>query len=857
MRYFSMLALFCLLVACQGIEKTTPFTQQNLNDFSSSVKVKYGLLNSLPKLCPNDLQQCYYSKIEITLPYDLKGNNWEIYFSQLTPVIADESQYFDIIHINGDLQKLVPTPLFNGFKSDDTQEVTFYSSGSQISRSEFMPNFIANYKGLEAKIIESTKTGIDPDSGLETQPYLLPFTDKTKQFKLSKNDKTVWASSQALYLSTPEIHENIDISAQLIPKPKNLQVDVSFDVLDLSLGVNFALTGLSDSDIQAAISRLKFLGIPQNKKGVAIKLSVNKSLKSDPEGYQLSANKEGIEIKASHPTGIFYGLMSVSGLVSTDNLTIPFLTIEDAPRYDFRGLHIDVARNFRSKAFILKTLDQMAAYKLNKLHLHLADDEGWRLEIEGLEELTSIGAKRCFDLSEQSCLLPQLGVGVTGNSHLDGFYSKQDYLDILAYAKHRHIQVIPSLDMPGHSRAAVVSMQARYQKYISTDKNKAEQYWLTEPEDKTQYASIQHYNDNTLNVCLDSTYNFIDKVITEVQKLHKKSGMPLSIYHIGADETAGAWVKSPACIALKKTEGDVLKGLHTLNGYFIEKVANMLDKKGIQVAGWNDGMGETRPEKMPENVQTNSWALLFEEGHKVTHNQANLEWQTVLSTPEVTYFDFPYEAHPKERGNHWAARNIDSRKVFEFMPDNLPAHAQIWTDVKNQSYQANDSRSKLDSGVKFKGIQAHLWSEMIRSDQQAEYMLFPRLLAFSERAWHKPGWELDYNYQGIHFDKSSEYFSEEAKRLREVDWQRFASIVGKKELAKLEMANIFYRIPSVATKVDEGKLSTKTLYPNLPIEFKNKQGVWQALSSEEKSENIKAIRAVSVLGSRKGRSLNL
>ena len=160
----------------------------------------------------------------------------------------------------------------------------------------------------------------------------------------------------------------------------------------------------------------------------------------------------------------------------------------------------------------------------------------------------------------------------------------------------------------------------------------------------------------------------------------------------------------------------------------------MLDKKGIQVASWSHGMGETRPEKMPKNVQTNSWALLFEEGHKVAHKQANLNWQTVLSTPEVTYFDFLYEAPPDERGNHWAARNINSRKVFEFMPDNLPAHAQIWADIKNHHYDSDDSHSSLNQTVKFKGIQAHLWSEMIRSDQQAEYMLFPRLLAFAERA---------------------------------------------------------------------------------------------------------------------------
>jgi len=857
MKYFRILCLLFLLTGCQGIEKTKPFTQQTLNDFSSSAKVQYALLNSLPKSCPDRIEQCYYSKIELTLPYDLIDNNWEIYFSQLTPVVADESEYFDIIHINGDLQKLVPTPLFKGFSSGETQEVTFYSSGSKISRSEFMPNFIVNYAGLEAKIIESTKTGIDLHTGLETQPYLLPFIDKSAQFKLASNDKTVWASSSALYQSTPDLIDNIDISVHLIPQAKQVLVSDKDQFLDLSRGANFDLSGLSKHEIAAAISRLKFLGISEKTSGIPIKIMVNASLKLDQEGYQLDLNHSGIEITASHSTGAFYALMSLTGLVSIDNLNIPYLSIKDAPRYDFRGLHIDVARNFRSKDFILKTLDQMAAYKLNKLHLHLADDEGWRLEIAGLEELTDIGAKRCFDLTEQTCLLPQLGGGVTGESHLDGFYSKQDYLDILAYAKQRHIQVIPSLDMPGHSRAAVVSMQARYLKYITSDKQKAEQYWLTEPSDKTQYSSIQHYKDNTLNVCLDSTYDFIDKVISEVQKLHHKAQMPLSVYHIGADETAGAWIESPACIALQKNNSEALKGLHTLNGYFIERIANMLDKKGIQVAGWNDGLGETRPEKMPKNVQTNSWAQLFQAGHKVTHKQANLNWQTVLSTPEVTYFDFPYEAHPNERGNHWAARNINSRKVFEFMPDNLPAHAQIWTDVKNQVYQADDSQSKLNTGVKFRGIQAHLWSEMIRSDKQAEYMLFPRLLAFAERAWHKPDWELAYDYQGAHFDKNSQSFSDAAKKSREIDWQRFASVVGNKELAKLEKANVFYRIPSVASKIEDGKVHTKILYPNLPIEFQNKEGDWQVLSSEEKSENIKAIRAVSVLGLRKGRSLNL
>lgn len=127
---------------------------------------------------------------------------------------------------------------------------------------------------------------------------------------------------------------------------------------------------------------------------------------------------------------------------------------------------VDVARNFHSKQAILATLDQMAAYKMNKLHLHLTDDEGWRIEIPGLPELTDIGAQRCFDPSETECVLPQLGSGPNADNFGSGYFTKQDYLEILQYAKARHIEVIPEIDMPAHARAAVVSMEARYQRLM-------------------------------------------------------------------------------------------------------------------------------------------------------------------------------------------------------------------------------------------------------------------------------------------------------------------------------------------------------------------------------------------------------
>ena len=178
--------------------------------------------------------------------------------------------------------------------------------------------------------------------------------------------------------------------------------------------------------------------------------------------------------------------------------------MEDAPRFGFRGLHIDLARNFHSKAEVLKLIDQMGRYKLNKLHLHLGDDEGWRLQIARLPELTEVGAYRCYDPSETRCLLPQLGAGPDRDTPVNGYLSRADYLQILRAAKARGIEVIPSFDMPGHSRAAIRSMEARYRRLMTAGRQaEAEQFRLAEPGDKTEYRSIQNYNDNTLNVCLD------------------------------------------------------------------------------------------------------------------------------------------------------------------------------------------------------------------------------------------------------------------------------------------------------------------------------------------------------------------
>lgn len=189
------------------------------------------------------------------------------------------------------------------------------------------------------------------------------------------------------------------------------------------------------------------------------------------------------------------------------------MLIKDAPRFDYRGMMIDISRNFHEKNSILKLIDAMAIYKMNKLHLHLSDDEGWRLEIPGVEELTSFGGSRCHDIS--MCLAPQIGSGATTGTSGTGYLTVQDYKEILERAKILHIEIIPEFDMPGHSHAAIKAMEYRFKNYNSstneTVRANAAKFLLTEPGDTSEYLSIQLFKDNAVNPCLNSTYDLIDR----------------------------------------------------------------------------------------------------------------------------------------------------------------------------------------------------------------------------------------------------------------------------------------------------------------------------------------------------------
>ena len=455
---------------------------------------------------------------------------------------------------------------------------------------------------------------------------------------------------------------------------------------------------------------------------------------------------------------------------------------------------------------------------------------------------------------KKTVLITQLGSGVDDTTSVNGFYSVSEYSEILKAATARHIQVIPSLDMPGHSRAAVKAMTARYKKYQAReDEQKAKQFLLDDFEDSTEYLSVQFYSDNTINVCLESSYDFVIEVMKQVKKIHADAGQPLTRYHIGADETAGAWIESPACKAFVANNDKGVTDMKELGAYFIERVAGILSDLDIETAGWSDGMEHTRKENMPAIVQVNSWDLLFMSGHDKVHGLVNRDWQVVLSTPDVLYFDFPYEADPKEHGNTWGSRHTNTEKIFQFMPDNLPVHAEFWLDRQDHAYTADDTKTPLAAGKKFLGIQGQLWSEGVRTDNMVEHKVFPRLLALAERAWHLPDWAVPYNYQGATYSQSTNVFTEEMAVKRDSQWQLFANTLGEKEFTKLELADVDYRLPTVGADIKEGKLYANTAFPGLAIEYRTNKGQWQTFQQPVAVKTPVEIRSRSNNGLRTSR----
>ena len=412
-----------------------------------------------------------------------------------------------------------------------------------------------------------------------------------------------------------------------------------------------------------------------------------------PEGYQLEVQSDSVLISAPTQAGLFYGVQTLlqlfpsqvysSRLVNNVHWASPCISIEDQPRFRWRGYMLDVSRHFFNKQEVKKILDAMAVHKLNMFHWHLTDDQGWRIEIKKYPRLTEVGAWRKrigFNLD------PKASTAYGPDGRYGGFYTQADIREIVAYAAARHITIVPEIEMPGHSSAAL----AAYPEY-SCFPDRAH---FTTDAGAGVFAGVYCPGK-------ESTYEFLENILTEVMEL-----FPGQYIHIGGDEVPKqSWKDCASCQELMQKQG--LKTQAELQSYFVGRIAKFLQDHGRSPIGWT----EISQGGLPPGTTVMDWL-----GQAV--DIANQGHDVVMTPNEYCYFDY-YQSRDRAGEPPASGAYLPLRKVYSFEP--VPEGVT----PKNRSH--------------ILGPQANLWTEYIPSLKQAEYMTFPRLCAMSEVAWSPGG----------------------------------------------------------------------------------------------------------------------
>ena len=432
----------------------------------------------------------------------------------------------------------------------------------------------------------------------------------------------------------------------------------------------------------------------------AIHLQLNKKTDNTigAEGYNLSVTPKSITIKANKPAGLFYGAQTLLQLlpkeiesatpVSNVQWTVPAVEITDYPRFGWRGLMFDVSRHFFTKKEVMQFIDDMVRYKYNLLHLHLTDDEGWRLEIKGLPKLTEVGAWRVNKVGYFGTFSAP-----TPDEPRDygGFYTQDDIKEIVQYAKERFVNILPEIDVPGHSLAAVVS----YPELSCTPEAKNYVVRSGEPiMDWSHGAPPIALVDNTLCPANEKVYEFLDKVMTQVAQL-----FPFEYIHVGGDECPkNYWEKTPAIKELMQKEG--LKTMEEVQSYFEKRLEKIVESKGKKFMGWDEIL---------EGGLAPSAAVMSWRGMKGGIEAAKMGHEVVMSPTTYAYIDY-MQADPIIEPRVYATLRLNKAYEFEPLPEGV--------DPKY-----------------IKGGQANLWTEQIYNMRTVQYMTWPRGLAIAESLW--------------------------------------------------------------------------------------------------------------------------
>ncbi len=490
----------------------------------------------------------------------------------------------------------------------------------------------------------------------------------------------------------------------IIPEPVSLKQNEGTYDFKSTIVIGGEVTNVSVKKIAEWLKeKLSVTGLPvtiasANEKA-DINLSLNKAANATigKEGYQLAASaSNGVVITANEPAGLFYGVQTFIQLLPAAiesksvakniSWSVPAVEVTDYPRFGWRGLMFDISRHFFNKEQIKQYMNTMVKYKYNLLHLTLANDEGWRVEIKALPKLNSVGSWNVKRTGTFGTFIPP-----TDDEPRDygGYLTHEDVRDLVQYAKDRFINILPEIDVPGHSLAAIAS----YPELVCTPGK----YRVRSGEKIMEWPANAHFYgliDNSLCPANEKVYEFLDKVFTEVAQL-----FPFEYIHMGGDETArNFWEKSDAIKALMKREN--LKNLDEVQSYFVKRVEKIINSKGKKMIGWDEILdGGLAP-----NAAVMSWR-----GMKGGIQAAKMGHEVVMSPTTYAYLDY-MQGDGMIEPPVYASLRLNKTYEFEPVPDGV--------DPKF-----------------IKGGQANLWTEQVYNMRHAEYMTWPRAFSIAETVW--------------------------------------------------------------------------------------------------------------------------
>ena len=747
------------------------------------------------------------NRLNVTLDITNKTNNdisslWSLHWNQISALVDSESipKNTKYEYVAGQSYNILSFGNDYTIKKGETISIDLKQRGGVKRKSDFpMGGFVVTDDDiLNVKFINLWENARDIQE--------LDIPTANDRFNYNVSNKLLDKSQLDLIVPTPN---KIDF----FEGQMDLKTKYSINI-DESLNLNFDFAKSLMSGVAKIVS---------NNEEADIKISFIENLTK--ESYELNIDNNSISIFASDRAGALYGLQSLKQIFLVSKLektSIRNLKITDSPKFSYRGMLLDISRNFYGPKKIKQILDYLSFFKINHLDFRLTDDEGWRLEIPGLEELTEVGSKRGYTKDESDNLIPIYGSGPDSNSSPgSGYLSKSEFKDILKYANERNITIIPQISYPSHIRSAIISMNARYQKYMKLgDKVEAEKYLLIDPNDESEYYSAQGFDDNIVCICRESAFNFYEKVIDEVYLMYKEAGVEMKKFGVGADEIPyGAWRKSPLCDKFME-EKSITGDYDALYQYQQRRIYDKLSSYGLTMTGWDDILLRLTEKNQSETqikdffkdddillfVWNNSWGGGRQD---MIYKYANLGYKTIMSNSSAFYFDMVDDKDFDNIGLSWSGyadyKDIWTVDVFDIFNDSYGVKKNsISTDYINKSEKINPKNR--DNII---GIQSQIWGETIVDEDVLDYMFMPNIIVFSQKAWSQDNLWMSISDKEI------------KDQTLEIEWNKFTNNLGQRVLPIVDeiFGGLSYDLPKPGGIIVNDSLYANTVFPGLDIKY--------------------------------------